>query len=454
MNTLDDNFSDWNKEEYVEHGKPTRKCIWQKIIYKDSVFRAVLLFVFICTVNIVSVYPLNTGYWYFVEPVDPVLPSVVGLAFQLLVCVFLLVYTIMCCRHRLITQLSGITAAFGVVALNSLFTSGIFFPVFNAATLVFRYITNGTEIEGGESFLIIYIINIASLIAYAFIAGYATSMKYDMRAKTRRMSLCKITAILSVVAVAFLVIYGFAFAKYEYEEFDKDFYVETPGEFYVSKITSEQKKTYDGIKIGDDVKQVDKELIENGFLIQKNNYEDYISNCLFSYNIDEYLEEKNPEIVNGNRYAIYSYINGMEDPDSYDDVISCIIVSFDSDYRINYKLYIPDANGSQIDGLYFSYKHGKQTKKWYDKIEKGDSVQSTLDFIRSTGAYIIEDEKYTGETKENTYKIILDCYYPLKVDFEDFLFNRYADSVNYSYDIELSVIDGVVTEKKIINPWE
>ena len=53
----------------------------------------------------------------------------------------------------------------------------------------------------------------------------------------------------------------------------------------------------------------------------------------------------------------------MEDPDSYDDVISCIIVSFDSDYRINYKLYIPDANGSQIDGLYFSYKHGKQTKK-------------------------------------------------------------------------------------------
>ena len=92
-------------------------------------------------------------------------------------------------------------------------------------------------------------------------------------------------------------------------------------------------------------------------------------------------------------------------------------------------------------------------KKWYDKIEKGDSVQSTLDFIRSTGAYIIEDEKYTGKTKENTYKINLNCYYSLRADFIDFLLDRYPEDVSYSYDIELTVIDDVVTEKKISNPW-
>ena len=162
-------FNDWSKEENAECNNITPHKIWHKVIYKDSGLRAVLLFIGICTINIVSVYPFNTGYWYFVEPVDPVLPSIVVLAFYLLVFVFLLVYTIMCCRQRMCKQLTGITAAFGLISLNSLITSGIFFPIFNALSLVFRFITNAPDHGSGPNTLIVYILNIVSLIIYAFI---------------------------------------------------------------------------------------------------------------------------------------------------------------------------------------------------------------------------------------------------------------------------------------------
>ena len=71
-----------------------------------------------------------------------------------------------------------------------------------------------------------------------------------------------------------------------------------------------------------------------------------------------------------------------------------------------------------------------------------------MEFIRNTGAVIIEDEKYEGEIKVNTYKIILQCYYPLKVDFYDFLYDRDASDKNYSYDFEITTTDDTIAKKQ------
>ena len=54
-----------------------------------------------------------------------------------------------------------------------------------------------------------------------------------------------------------------------------------------------------------------------------------------------------------------------------------------------------------------NYTHGEETQKWYDNIKSGDNTEAALEFIRSTGATIFEDEKYVNGVKENTYKIIL-----------------------------------------------
>ena len=174
---------------------------------------------------------------------------------------------------------------------------------------------------------------------------------------------------------------------------------------------------------------------------------------MFPYDLDDYLTEKNPENIFTNKYAIYCYSNEMEEPDSWDDVISCIIISYDSNGKINYKLFIPNADGCGIDGYYLNYEHGDETQKWFDNIKKGDNTDSTLEFIRNTGAVIIEDGKYEGEIKINTYKIILQCYYPLEVDFYDFLLNNDADSKNYFYDIEIIAIDDVITHKQVSESW-
>ena len=263
------------------------------------------------------------------------------------------------------------------------------------------------------------------------------------------MSLVKITAILSVVSVALLCVYGLAFAKYEYEWFDEEYYTEFPQEYYLSEITSEQREVYAHIKIGDAANKTKKELKKSGFVKQKQNYEDFLWDCLFSYDLDEYLTKKNPENIFTNEYAIYCYSNEMEDEDSWDNVESCIIISYDESGKINYKLFIPNADGCGIDGYYLDYEHGEQTRKLFDNIKIGDNIDTTLEFIRNTGAVIIEDEKFEGDTKINTYKIILQCYYPLEVDFYDFLYDRDADEKNYSYDFEIIAIDDTIAKKTI-----
>ena len=456
MTSDNNNFNDWTKVETVEDGKATFKdickTIWNKVIYKDSIIRAVLVFITLCSINIVSV-GLGWGYWYFVEPISPGFPSIVFLSFYLIGFIFFTVYTTMCCRHNLKKQLIAITSALGLIALGSFITSGLFVPIFNAGGLVLSYITNSSEHESILWEAIPCIANITFLIIYTRHTFRSYRKSSDTETKKYRLSLVKITAILSVVFAGFLVLYSFAFAKYEYEWFDEEYYTETSQEYYLSEVTSDQRKIYTDIKIGDDARKAEKELTEKGFIKQKQNYEDFLFDCLFSYYIDDYLTPKNPENTSSNQYAIYCHTNGMEEPDSWDDIISTIIISYDESGKINYKLFIPNADGCNIDGYYLDYEHGEQTRKWFDNIKNGENADNIMNFIRNTGAVIIEDEKYEGEIKINTYKIILQCYYPLEVDFYDFLLNNDADSKNYFYDIEIIAIDDEITHKQVSDSW-
>ncbi len=456
MCNSDNNFNDWTKVETVEDGKATFKdickTIWNKVIYKDSIIRAVFIFITLCTINMLSV-ELGWGYWYFVEPISPGFPSIVFLGFYLIGFIFFTVYTIMCCRHNLKKQLIAITSALGLIALGSFITSGLFYPIFNAGGLVLSYITNSSEHESVLWDIIPCILNIAFLIIYTRLTFCSYHKISDTETKTYRLSLPKISVILSIVFAGFLVLYGFAFAKYEYEWFDEDYYTECPQEYYLSEITSEQRKIYTDIKIGDDARKAEKELTEKGFIKQKQNYEDFLFDCLFSYYIDDYLTPKNPENTSSNPYAIYCYSNEMEEEDSWDDVSSCIIISYDTKGKINYKLFIPNADGCNIDGYYLDYEHGEQTRKWFGNIKNGENADNIMDFIRNTGAVIFEDEKYEGNKKINTYKIILQCYYPLEVDFYDFLHDIDAENKNYFYDIEIITIDDEITHKQISESW-
>lgn len=453
MCNSDNNFNDWTKVETVEDGKATFKdickTIWSKVIYKDSIIRAVLLFIALCSINIMFVFDFSLGYWYFVEPLSPVYPSIVELAFCLVGFIFFTVYTIMCCRKKLQKQLIGIIAALGTITLGSVITSGLFYPIANAIGLSYSYITNSPDHYADSSGKIAFSINFILLIAYTALAYRSYYKNSDTGTKTYRLSLVKITAILSVIFAGFLVLYGFAFAKYEYEWFDEEYYTDCPREYYLSEITTEQRKIYTDIKIRDDANLTENKLTEKGFVKQKQNYEDFLFDCLFSYYIDDYLTTKNPENTITNQYAIYCYTNEMEDSDSWDEIISCIIISYDESGKINYKLFIPNADGCNIDRYYLDYEHGEQTRKWFDDINNGDNSDSTLEFIRNTDAVIFEDEKYEGDKKINTYKIILQCYYPLEVDFYDFLYDRDAAHKNYSYDFEIVAIDNVITKKTV-----
>ena len=457
MDNFDNNnFNECTNLETVENSKTSFKdsckTIWEKMICKDSIIMAVIIFIVLCAINIMFVFDLSLGYWYFVEPITPVLPSIIDLAFYLVGFVFFTVYTIMCCRYNFKKQLLAITSALGLIILGSFITSGLFFPLFNAATLVFNFLINSPEHENTLSDTIPYIANLVFLIAYTCFVFRAYVKKCTT--KKYRLSLVKITVILSVIFTGFLVLYGFGFAKYEYKEWlDDEQYTEYSQEYYLSEITSEQRKSYTDIKIGDDASLTEKELTEKGFIKENKNYEDFLFDCVFPYYIDDYLTIKNPEKTIANQYEIYCYSNEMEELDSWDDVISCIIISYDSNCKVNYKLFISNANGINVDGFYLDYEHGELTRSWFDNIEKGENSDKVMNFIRNTGAVIFEDEKYEGDKKINTYKIILQCYYPLEVDFYEFLFNYNADSVNYFYDIEIIAINDKISYKQISEEW-
>ncbi|MBR2868787.1 MAG: hypothetical protein IKB88_06970 [Clostridia bacterium] len=411
-------------------------------LYKDSTIKGLLLFGSICILNLISVSILDLGYWYFVEPSMHHLPNIIELVGFIAIFIFFTVYTIKCYREKLYKQLVALSSAYVLIALASLITSGLFYPIFNAGILVFQYITDGPEPKNDPAVLI----NIFVLVISATFSLVSLSRKNTFKRKPYKLSLNHITMILLVIGMLFIVIYSFAYAKYEYIYFDKNIYSEEPQQSYLSAITSDQKIIYDSIEGGDDAIKTKETLTESGFIKQNINYEKYISN---NYNlpieIKNYLEQTTFESVIKNNHEIYCFTNSMNDPEEYDDIISCIIVSYDKNNKLIYKMFIPDTNGQTINRSYYNYSHGDETKKWIDKLKKDDDIDSALEYIRKINSYIIEDAKYDGENVQKSYKINMECYYYLDVTFIDFMLGVSPESVDYYFDIEIKSENGTIT---------
>ncbi len=419
-------------------------------LYKDSTLKGILLFLGMCTINLLSVSWFGLGYWYFVEPSMHHFPSLIELIVFLVIFIFSTVYTIKCCRHKLHKQLSGITAAYALMALGSVITSGLFYPVLNAGYLLYCYITNGPTPEKDIAFPI----NILVLFLYAFISFVSLNKDYRYRSKPYRISLKLITIILSVIGVCFVAVYGFAYEKYERwypEESKEGWYTETPTEYYLSNITAEQKEIYDSITMGTNAKETETKLIKEGFVKQNIKYKNFIcDNYLLPYWIEDYLYEKNPDTTKGCEYAIYCYTNGMEYEDYYDDIISCVIISYNSNNEIIYKLFIPDIEAQTLNGSYLNYHHGEETQTWFNNLKNGANCKNALEFIRSTDSYIIEEEKYDNGKTLNTYYVELKCYYPFETDFIDFLFGYGPDTKGYHYVFEINAENGDIIDFRSI----
>ena len=412
-------------------------------LYKDSTLNGVLLFLGMCTVNMLSVSTFGLGYWYFVEPSMHHFPNLIELTAFLALFVFFTVYTIKCCRERLHKQLAGLTSAYGLMALASFITSGLFYPVLNAGILVCCYITNRPVPERDLAVPV----NILVLIIYTILSFLSLSRERIYRKKTYRLLLNQITVILSIISVCFIVVYGFAYAKYEYSYFYEDMYAECPRENYLSNITSEQKSIYDTIEGGDDATKTIEMLTENGFVKQNINYEKYISNnYMLPFWMIDYLLEKSSESIKDSEYAIYCYTNCMYDEEDYDDIISCIVISYDSNNEIIYKLFIPDTDGQTLNRSYHNYRHGEAIQKWFNNLQNGENSELALEFIRKTDSYIIEDEKYDGDDTLNTYKINMQCHRNLDLTFVDFLLGTSPDSIDYKFDLEIKAKNGAIAD--------
>lgn len=409
-------------------------------LYYDSTPKAIFLFSGICIFNLLSVIAA-VGYMNFVDPIIYSFPSVAVLSVFLAVFVFLVVYTIKCKRQNLRKQHMGIVSAFVLVSLGSFVTSGIFFPIINAGKLVVRYVT---AFPGDGSDLDIYFANIIAVILFTVLSFVAYNKGGAFRKKPYRLSLKQITAILSVLCLCFLVLYGFAFAKYEWW-YNQEKITETSEEEYCSFISAEQWKLYDGIEERSHISETEKSLTEKGFVKQKS-YEDFIESYIFPYSTQELLEERIAS-SGGSGYSIFSYTHTMDNEDEYDDMISCILVSYNENGEIIYKLFIPDLD-IDYSGCYLNYNDGYETREWCGNLQKGENCEEALKFIRGTGARVIEDKNFKGENSESKYNIYLECYYPFNPDFIDFLFNRYED-VSYCYHVEIISENGIIADYKV-----
>ncbi len=408
-----------------------------EVIYKDSTVKGVLLFLYICTANVLSV-AVNLGYWFLDHNYWWEVPSVAELFLCLCNLVFVVVYTIKCCRRNFEKQLTGITCAFALMALGSFLISGILFPILIAGVYAFCYVTQNPT---PDSVGFIYIINILIISISAFYLFLNISGENKLRKKPYHLSLKQITAILSVVCACFLVIYGFALAKYEfdYDYFSPNVQTETPKDEYLTNITTEQRNLYIAIKDGDDASETEKTLLLNGFEKQ----DEKIKNYLFDYSyLSSFTEEHILGQLKGSKYSYYCYTNDMNESYLFDDVISCIIIAYDKSDKIIYKMFIPNFDTA----WYRNYSHGEQTKNWFDNLQKGQNTENALEFIRETDSSIIEDEKYCGQNTINTYMVEFNCYHNFAPTLSDLIFRRSSNYMDYNYNFKITAENGAITD--------
>lgn len=436
-------------------------------IYKDSALKGILWFLGICTVNFLFV-AVGRGYFLLEHNYTFVSPSLLELFLSLCFLVVLVSHTIKCCRNKLHKQLKGIACAFALLFLCSLITSGIFVPVAYAVPLILCYLTNGTE----PDFSLTFLINILLLFVYALICFVSLINDYRYHKKTHRISVKIIAVVLLVISIGFSYIYGFAYIKYEYPYMETSWYDQNnPESDFLSNITTEQFKIYNSIKLGDDARKVKKLLKETGFTNENAAYEadtstkelaeflnelfpedeseqgieKYIVSGFIPYDIETYLLSRLAKNIGTNKHTSYYYNIKGDDKDVYDDIVSCILISYNDKGEIDYKLYFPDVESDIPDTYYQNNTHGEATLKWFDGLKKGDSTDSVLEFIRNTGALIIEDEKRVGENTVSSYKIYLQCFYPLETSFFDFLLGNPPETIDYSFEIDIEAENDKIT---------
>lgn len=420
-------------------------------IYNDSTLKGILWFVYITAFNLISAAS-SLGYWFLDHNhwTDP--PSVAELFVYLCNLVFIVTYTVKYYRQNLDKQLKGISFAIFLVAFVSIVISGIFFPVLFAGEYVLDYIIGSSFSDSGG---FVFIANMIVAFVSAFVLFLNTIGESERRKKPYRLSVKQITVMLSVVSACFLVLYGFAFAK---DEFDYDLLSgslrsETPQEEYLPNVTAEQRNLYASIKCGDDAAETEKTLTANGFEKYSEGMSDYRVYEDFYYFLN-FSGEEMPKYLkknfNGNSYSLYCYTNIMKAEDEYDDVISCIIVSYDKNGKISYKMFIPALN-TRPDERYRNYSHGQEVRKWFDNLKKGENTERSLEFIRSVGSCIIEDEKYDGNDISNAYSIEVYCYYLLEPSFADLIFDRMSGSYDDYFDFSVKAENGVITDFKEID---
>lgn len=406
-------------------------------LYKDSKIKGLLLFFGLCAINLITISPW--GYWNFVDPNMYASPSIAVLSVYLVVWTFLIVHTVACFRQRLYKQLTGITSALGLIAVGSIITNGILFPVLNAGRLVLKYITDGSEVD--ENDIAITFITVAIMVLYTALCLIKLFSVEKFRKKPYLLSIKQITVIFSVISACFLVIYGFAYEKYLYNYFGADVYAETSQDKYLTSITNEQRNLYTAIKGGDSKTETENMFAENGFVKQKKDYDPY-------WICDEYLENKLKKNVKGKDYSFFCYTNVADKEVEYDDVESCIIIAYDKNNKTDYKMFVSSIADTHFFGYNLSYSLGEETRKWFDSLQKGDDCEVALEFIRNTDAFIIEDESYSEKGTVSTYKIELYCYYPLEANLIGFIFGVRPDDVHYSFEFEITAENGVIIDMK------
>ena len=419
-------------------------------IHQDSSFKGFLLFLGLCGLNLLSVIA-GWGYAMLPDPPLEYLPSFFTMVIFLVLATCIIVYTVKCYRQKLHQQLSGITCAFVLMALGSFVTSGLFYPIFSGIVLNLEYILS--FIPGAHTGIpdfAAYWINVIFLWLYALICFIALNKGSRCGKKKHLLSLKSVVLILSVLSMIVIVNYCFSYEKYEYwfDQSMQEYYAELDEKLFTSNITAEQRAVYISINKDDDIKETEEVLTKNGFKKYNESYEAYFDDSYsFTYAVDEKLKARLKENIEDNSYVFYYYINPMDDQNKFDDVISCILVSYDEDGKVKSKFFIDDSN-NDINESYQSRAHGEEVAEWFSEIKTGDDSLKSMDFIRTTGAAIFEGEKYTNQNTYAVYDIYLNCFYLLDVNYIDILFNRKPESVDYSYCFEIRAENGMITDFK------
>ena len=434
--------------EQMGEAEPVREAL--AAIHQDSSLKGILLLFGLCGLNLLSIIA-GWGYALLPDPPLEYMPDIFTMVIFLAVAIGIIIYTVKCCRQKLYKQLLGITCAFALMALGSFITSGLFYPIFSGIVLNLEYILSSiTGAHEDFSDFASYWINVIFLWLYALICFIKLNRSSRFEKEKHFLSIKSITLMLSFLSMIMIVNYFFSYEKYEYwfDQSKQECYVEMDEKLFTSNITAKQRAVYISISKDDDIKETENLLTKNGFEKYNGSYEEYLDNSYsFSYAVDEKLKARLKENIEDNSYIFYYYTNPMDDQNKFDDVISCILVSYSEDGKVKSKFFIDDSN-NDINESYQSRTHGEKVADWFSEIEIGYDSLNSMDFIRTTGAAIFEGEKYTNNDTHTIYDIYLNCFYLLDVGFVDILFNRKPEAIYDSYCFEIRAENGIITALK------